>query len=101
MDPVPVFDDGATGASGASGATWLQSSEAVTITVPTDEKPLVSIRPQRLEVEVLGGATKVLDHELFAQVWRTADLGRSGADLGPIWGLFEAVFWGMPRKSRS
>ena len=81
MDPVPVFDDGATGASGASGATWLQSSEAVTITVPTEEKPRVSIRPQRLEVEILGGATKLLDHELFAQVWRPADLGRSGAFL--------------------
>ena len=58
-----------------NGATWLQTSDAVTIMVPLGEKPLVSIHLQRLEVEVAtGGASKILDHELFAQVW----LKRSG-----------------------
>ena len=61
MDPVPVFDPD-------SGATWLQTSDAVTITVPLEEKPLVSIQPQRLEVATAGAAAKILDHELFAQV---------------------------------
>lgn len=85
MEPVPVFDPD-------NGATWLQTSDAVTITVPLGEKPLVSIHPQRLEVEVAtGGAeSKILDHELFAQVW----LKRSGPG-----GLFEA-FW-VPQESKS
>ena len=62
MDPVPVFDPD-------NGATWLQTSDAVTITVPLGEKPRVSIHPQRLEVEATGGAeSKILDRELFAQV---------------------------------
>lgn len=61
MDPVPVFDPD-------NGATWLQTSDAVTITVPLGEKPRVSIHPQRLEVEATGGESKILDHDLFAQV---------------------------------
>lgn len=61
MDPIAVFDPD-------DGTTWLQTGDAVTITLPVEQKPLVAIHSKHIEIRAADGERKILEQELSAQV---------------------------------
>lgn len=62
MDPVAVFDPD-------DGSSWLQTGDAVTITLPVEEKPLVAIHSKHIEIRAADGErSPILQKELAAQV---------------------------------
>eukprot|EP00438_Fugacium_kawagutii_P018810 Skav221680 [mRNA] locus=scaffold1494:83030:86163:+ [translate_table: standard] len=102
MDPVAVFDPD-------DGTTWLQTGDAVTITLPVEQKPLVAIHSKHIEIRAADGErSPILQQELSAQDFSKGPgaLEKAVSDICYEAGALEYGGWPrdirlMPARARS